>query len=299
MRSLPGQQPGKPPVFAEPESTEKTFIDALLTNFPAPNSFCQSLQIMNATNTKKRAGPPENILYRSRIEIFRVLKTLANESCSIHADIGTSSTFITKILLVDTLKDRLVISYCANKLLNSKLLKLPSIKFTASYQDARLAFTASNPAETIFEDQPAIQMDLPKALTSCHHRESPRIHISATPSLRCIAEVPISAVTSLRSVTEANSVITFETHICDISHDGLGGMLYDSDVKLETGTVLKGCRIFIPNGKAVVADLELRHTTMVALPDGSFAHRVGLRFIQKPDEIAELINFFVQDLDKK
>lgn len=241
-------------------------------------------QTINQPAKPGKTTPPENVLYRSRIEICRILQTLAKERISIFAGIGSGMTFISHILLVDPRMGYFVFSYCANKLLNSKLLELPSLKFTANHQDAHLIFEVSNPTETLFDDQPAIRFTLPKTLISYHRREHPRIPISAVSSLRCIAE--------------ASGVVPFESRISDISQDGLGGMLYDRDIKLEPGTVLKGCRIIIPNGRAVVADLELRYTTMITLPDGTFAHRAGLRFIQRPDEIAELVNFFIQDLDK-
>jgi len=253
---------------------------------------------MNAPATDDKIKPPKNMLYRSRIEICRVLQALAKEHCSIYAEIGNSWTFISKIIFVDPHKGCFAVSYCANKLLNKKLLKLPSLTFTASYQDTHLEFECLNPIETLFENQPAIQLAMPETLISSNRREHPRIPTSGVSTLRCITEAPVSAVSSLCCVAEASGVISFESRISDVSRDGLGCMLYDCDIRLDPGTVLKGCRIFVPNGKAVVADLELRNTTTVNLPDGTLAHRVGLRFIQRPDKIATLINFFNQELDK-
>ena len=111
---------------------------------------------MNAPATDDKIKPPKNMLYRSRIEICRVLQALAKEHCSIYAEIGNSWTFISKIIFVDPHKGCFAVSYCANKLLNKKLLKLPSLTFTASYQDTHLEFECLNPIETLFENQPAI-----------------------------------------------------------------------------------------------------------------------------------------------
>ncbi|MDO8811497.1 MAG: flagellar brake protein [Gallionella sp.] len=226
---------------------------------------------------------PENVLYRSRIEICRILRTLAKNRSSIYAEIGGSWTFVTHILAVDSRKGYFIISYCANKLLNSKLLKLSSLKFTASHRDVHFVFEVSNPTETRFAVQPAIQFALPNMLILYHRRESPRLPVPAEASLRCIAD--------------AGGIAPFESHITDITHDGFGCILYDCDIKLEPGVVLKGCRIIIPGGKAVIADLELRYIMTIPLSDGTLANRAGLRFIQRPDEIAELINFFIRNLD--
>lgn len=231
-----------------------------------------------------KKASPENVLYLSRIEICRILRTLSKNRSSIFADIGTSRTFVSHILLVDSRKDYFVISYCANKVLNSKVLELAALKFTAGYQDAHLVFDTVNPAETLFDDQPAIQYPIPKTLIYYHRREYPRIPVPAETSLRCIAE--------------AGGFAPFEARITDISHDGLGFLLYERDIKLEPGTVLKGCRIFIPGGKAIAADLMVRNVTMIRLQDGTPACRAGLRFMQRSYEIAELVNYFARNLDK-
>ena len=230
------------------------------------------------------AAQPENVLYRSRIEICRILRTLAKSRCSIYAEIGNSWTFVTHILSVNSRKGHFAVCYCANKLLNSKLLKLPSLQCTASYQNAHFVFEVFNPAETRLNGQPAIQFELPYTLILYHRPESPRLPIPAETSLRCIAD--------------AGGIAPFESHITDITHDGFGCILYDRDIKLEPGMVLQGSRIVIPGGKAVVADLELRYIMAIQLPDGALANRAGLRFIQRPDDIAELVNFFIQNLDK-
>jgi hypothetical protein len=71
------------------------------------------------------------------------------------------------------------------------------------------------------------------------------------------------------------------------------------DVQLEPNTILKGCRIIIPGGDSVEADLELRHITSIALPDGTMAHRAGFHFVEQPDGNSKLVNVFIQDLGKQ
>jgi len=229
-------------------------------------------------------GKPGNILYRSHIEICRLLEELVQDKCVILAELGNNRVFASHILQVNTQIDSFAIAYCDIKMLNSKLLEKQSVTFTASFQDAQIVFEVTNPVEVIFEGQPAIQFGLPKLLIRHHHREHPRFPIPADIMLRCIAD--------------EGGFVSFESHICDISQDGLGCILYHRDINLEPGAILKGCRIIIPNGKAVVADLELCHIATFTFPDGSPGYRAGLRIIDKQDGMAELINYFIQDLDK-
>jgi len=94
------------------------------------------------------------------------------------------------------------------------------------------------------------------------------------------------------------AAISFEARITDISLGGMGGLLYSGDIVLEAGTILKGCRIIIPGGKAVIADLEVRYTKAITSPEGTPPiNRAGVRFVQKPDGIETLIDMFAQNPD--
>jgi c-di-GMP-binding flagellar brake protein YcgR len=238
----------------------------------------------NISATTSKAKQPQNLLYRSRIEICRILQSLERDICEIHAEIGNSDMFVSHILQVNTCKNYFVISYGKNKLLNSELLKLQSLKFTTVSHDAQLLFEVFNPSEVLLEGRHAVRFDLPKTIIIHHRRDQPRIPIPAEASLRCVADDA--------------GFVPFESHICDISHDGLGCILYDRGIKLNPGVVLKGCRIIIPKGNAIVADLKLCHIEMITFPDGTLGYQAGFQFIQMQDGVTELINYFIQDLDK-
>lgn len=207
-----------------------------------------------------------------------------SEHGSLSAGIGNYQQFVSHILSVDPAAGHFIVAYCANKSLNAALFGLPVLEFTASHRGAHLVFQVSHPSDTQFEGRPGIRFAFPQSLILYHRREQPRIPVPADMSLRCVAD--------------AEGVIPFEARITDISIDGMGGMLYDSDVRLAAGAVLKGCRIITPAGEAIVADLEVRYTATIALPDGTLARRAGVRFVQRPERIDALIGLFVRDLDR-
>ncbi len=236
-----------------------------------------------ATGKKSR---PENLLFHSRIEICRIMQLLATEHSPVTAEIMNGHPFSSHILSVDVGANRFAIAYSTHKAINAMVLKSPSVEFTATdHQALNFTFAATAPEETLIDGEHAIQFTLPKSLLLHNRREYKRNLLDDSLSLRCIAD-------------EAG-VIPFESHVTDVSHDGLGCLIYDMDVKLEPHTVLKGCRIITPNGDAVTADLELRHITSTPQPDGSFAHRAGFRFLQAPEGNAKLVSLFIEDLDKK
>lgn len=245
---------------------------------------CQAMTGSTDSGQNVQHPLPENALYCSRIEIYHTLQTLMNERISLQAEIGDYRQFVSHILSVDPATGHFAVAYCANKALNSVLFNMPELEFTASYRGAHLAFHVSEPSDTQFDGQPAIQFAFPRSLILYHRREQPRIPVPADISLRCVAD--------------EKGVIPFEARITDVSLDGMGGILYDSGIMLAKGTVLKGCRIIMPTGEAVIADLEVRYTATTTFPDGTPGHRAGVRFRQRPEQIEALIDMFVRDLDK-
>lgn len=229
---------------------------------------------------------PDNLLFHSHIEICRILQVLAQERSPLSAQVGKGHLFKSQMLAVDAAGGHFSVTYGTDKSTNSMLLELPAVEFTAiDHQGLHFTFDASTPEETQAAGEPAIQFALPKMLLLHSRREYPHIPIPADISLRCVAD--------------AGGVLPFESHITDISHDGLGCLIYDPCVILEKGNILHGCRIIAPDGDVVVADLELRYATACPLPDGGIAHRAGFRFMQRPDGIPKLVGLFIQNLDKK
>lgn len=237
------------------------------------------------TPASGKIARPENLLFRSRIEICRILQVLARERCAVSAQIN-HHTFASHLLSVNSETDHVMIAYCPHKTINTLALASSSVAFTATdHQDLHYSFEASSPEEVQFEEQPALQFTLPKTLILHNRREHQRDEIPIDISLRCVADT--------------SGIIPFESHITDVSHDGLGCLIYDTDIVLAKGAVLKDCRIITPGGDAVVADLELRYVTTTTLADGTLANRGGFRFVQRPEQMAKLVNLFIQDLDKK
>ena len=227
--------------------------------------------------------PPGNVLYRSRVEICRILQFLVSDSCPVSTEIGNNRQFVSHILSVDPDAGYFVVAYSADKSANSVLFGLPSLEFSANHHSGHLVFQVSKPTDMQFDGKPAIQFALPQSVTLNHRRKQTRISVPEDVSLRCVAD--------------EGGVISFEARITDISLGGMGGLLYGGDIILEAGTILKGCRIIIPGGKAVIADLEVRYTKRIASPDGTSINRAGVRFVQKPDGIETLIDMFARNPD--
>ena len=228
---------------------------------------------------------PKNALYRSRIEICRILQILTRESCPIFSEVGEEQLFVTRILQVNENDRYLVVEYGAEKSINSALFDQPSLKFRASYLGAHLICKVAYPLEILVDGKSAIRFGLPRSLILSQRREHTRVVIPPNISLSYTAK-------------DVNGKL-FDAKIFDISMDGIGSMICDDNITLQTGTVLKGSRITYPGGIPITVDLIVRNTKVATLSDGTFCTRTGVRFMQRPEEIQALINLFVYDLDNK
>lgn len=224
-------------------------------------------------------------LLLSQIEIERVLRTLEQDRAVILTDLGEEQQlFASCVLAVDPDGGYFVVAYSPSKAANIALLRQPKVIFRTNHGQAHIEFEGVGPSDTMFSGAAAVRFVFPTALAWSQRRSHPRIPVPAAASLRCVAD--------------RAGVTPFEARVVDISLGGLGGMIYDAAIKLEPGTVLKGCRIMIPGGKAISADLEVRYSTSILQSDGSFARRSGVRFVTKPAGIEELVKVFIRDLDR-
>lgn len=242
---------------------------------PMPNSNDSSTISIHA---------PSTALYRSRIEILRILSAVAHDQCLVSAEVGNGRLFVTRILLIDDCSDFIALEYGGAKTTNQMVFKQRSLEFDINHNGAHITFELTSPSETMVNGEPTIRFPLPLALVVSQRRKYARIPVSADISLRCVADDA--------------GVMPFEVRIIDISLQGIGGMIYDRGIGLREGMILRGCRIMIPGGEAIVADLEVRNTATVTLRDGTLASRAGVRFLERPHGIEALIDMFVHDLDK-
>lgn len=227
-------------------------------------------------------------LFRSQIEIKGVLDSLAQRHVTISADIengpGEELLFLTRLLQVDPAGQFIIIACSRDKPANQALFTCPALVLHANLDNAHIEFAVSDPVDVMFREVAAIRLRFPDSLLRLRRREHQRFRLPPSVALRCVAD--------------SGGYTPFEARITDISVGGMGAMIYDNEINLPAGTVLKNCKIVHPRGDAVVVDMEVRYSVRVMLPDGEWAHRSGFRFLEQPPGMAELIKIFVLDLDQ-
>ena len=225
--------------------------------------------------------PPAGLMSHSGREIARVLESLQKLAQPIAAALGSDDLpFRSQLLFVDPERHYIIIAAAASEALNAALLAHPHVSFISEFGGWHVEFAAADPQSTTLAGKHAIRLRFPEVIVTQRRRDEPRAALPPVPPLRCIADT--------------QGFAPFEARIVNISRSGIGILLYASDITLEPGTVLKGCRIERRGAPAIDVDLEVRYSSPVVLADGSHAHRSGCVFLNPTREVMELIESFLQ-----
>lgn len=219
---------------------------------------------------------PAGVVTRNPEEIGRVLQALAARGEPVRALLGAGAlAFTSRLRFVDPLHRRILLDPSPNEGANAALLARPRASFRAMIEGMHVEFAASDPERDTHEGAPAIRMRFPDVLTRVQRRASERLSLHPQPPLHVVAD--------------AAGVISFDGWMVDVSEGGIGFVQYAPAITLEPGTVLRGCRIRLPGGETVTADLEVRYSCPVTLPGGRLALRSGCRFLDLSPQARQAI----------
>ena len=225
--------------------------------------------------------PPAGLMSHGSEETARVLESIQKLAQAITTTLGSDDLpFRSQLLFVDPDRHYITVAAADSEALNATLLAHPRVSFTSDFGGWHVEFAAADPQSTTLASKPAIRFRFPEVLISFQQRHGPRATVTPVPPLRCIADT--------------EGFAPFDAQIVDISRAGIGFLLYASDITLEPGSVLKGCRIQRHDMTPVVVDLAVRYSMAVVLDDGTHAHRSGCVFLNPTREVMELIESFLR-----
>lgn len=222
---------------------------------------------------------PAGLMSRNTEEIARILASLHAEAKPISTTLGSNDLeFSSQLLFIDPDRHYIVVAAPDGETRSSALLSRSLLNFVCEFSGWRIEFAAADPQRTTLAGKAAIRLNFPEVMVRQQRRAEPRVLVPPIQPLSCVAD--------------AQGFAPFEGKIVDIAHGGIGFLLYPSDITLEPGTVLKGCRVQRHDKTSIVVDLEVRYSTPVVLADGSHAHRSGCVFLNPTREVMDLIASF-------
>jgi len=234
--------------------------------------------------THSQSIPTGGLISRKAEDIGIVLSSLLEDEQQVTTILDQEGTaFSSQIVFIDPERHYICLALSANPDANASLLARPRVSFISASPRWHHEFVASEPQRSELLGEPVIRMAYPSVVVSQERRRveprnSPRTDADAPFMLKCLAN--------------AHGIAPFEGNIIDISHRGIGFLLYQVDITLEPGTVLRGCRIERSGEAPISVDLEVRYSTSVPMPTGGYAHRSGCIFLNPTRRVTELIEAF-------
>jgi c-di-GMP-binding flagellar brake protein YcgR len=216
---------------------------------------------------------------RSPAEIARVLEKAKAERASVCA-FFPSFTFQAQLVHIDPRAGRIVLTPSADRAANAAVLARPRCTFHCEIAGWHVEFVAAQPRAVTFRRRELIQCHFPELLASNPRRSHDRVHLKPPLPLRVHADT--------------RGIMPFDAMILDLGAGGIAFLCYACSITLEPGTVLRGCRIVLPNRSECVVDLEVRYTQAITLPNGHRAMRSGCLFLSPCPQLAALAKRFVR-----
>jgi len=222
----------------------------------------------------------------SRLEIAAVLESLRKERSLVTAYFG-EEFFVTAVASVSEPDDHVVLGCGPDAAANERALHAKSIVFTASHQRIKVQFDAASLRLVRFDGGDAFCIPLPATLLRLQRREYFRIDAPLRQPLKCV--IP------KRGAKTAN----LQASILDISCGGVAMADAGEGTDFQTGMLLRGCSITLPDIGAVTADLMVRNAFDVTLRNGAKVRRFGLQFVNIAERSRALIQRYINAMERE
>lgn len=235
--------------------------------------------MLTSSHMAARLAAAGQLLVRSGIEIDRILGSMVEDAATISANLPSAGLFLSRLLCVDPVRQRIRVSCSEQKHANSALLGARSIVLRCNHRGARYAFSATRPRQASHGSEPAIELALPTQLLALQPgRAAQPMQVPLLPQLDC----------QLRM-----GILAFDATLVDVSLDGRAFLLHDDVIPLCAGTHVTGARIRRPGRPPLLADFEVRHVIPAVLPDGRRATRIGCLLRASDAVLEELLRLFI------
>ena len=224
------------------------------------------------------------LLVRSGIEIDRILSAMVDDHATVTANLPGQVIFLSRLLQVDPVKQRVLLAYSDYKAANTALLSAGSVTFRCHHRWGQFAFNCNRARPVSHAGEPVIEMAAPTIMMGLQHRRRPtRSQQPLEP-----AELPVQLRLGL---------ISFDARLVDMSLDGRAFLLADPGLPVCAGTRLEGVRIKPRGREPLLVDVEVGHVIPSVLPNGERATRVGCRILAEDPAMEQLVRLFIVDFE--
>jgi c-di-GMP-binding flagellar brake protein YcgR len=242
----------------------------------------------NTNNHLDRDEMESRYALHSRTEILFLLRAIQKRNLLVNLDLpGSRQIVVTSIIAIDKASNTVILDSARGDALNHELMAGKGAEFITQLDGVSISFSTGPVTLFEYEKQPALRINLPKSLIRLQRREHFRVALPIANPVKCI--VP--------PVTD-DDVEPITAHIVDISCGGVALAEMRGRIGPESGRMLAGCKLLLPDEEVVTTSLEVRNSAQIRLLNGAFQTRLGCRFVDLPKDMAAMLQRFVMKIER-
>jgi c-di-GMP-binding flagellar brake protein YcgR len=227
----------------------------------------------------------ERYLVTSKLEILALLSSLKEQRGLILMRLHNGAeAIVTTILNIDAENNSMVIDNSAQDSFNQHAAKAEHIRFEATLNKIRIAFSSAQASPCVMDNQPALRIAFPQSLIRVQRRDAYRIDLPSSDPIKCTITLPATAAAKIRSVA---------LDIKDLSSGGMA--LIDNQHVLgdAAGVFYRDCHAEFPGVGAISTTLQVVRIIEEPLADDKKRRVLGCQFVNLPNPMLILVLRFI------
>lgn len=225
------------------------------------------------------------------LDVLFILRSLLKRGCmaTVYFDEGRSF-FLTWLLAIGADEHSIVLDKGGDPAINREALQAAHLIFTANLDNVKIQFAINGLRETTVQGQSVFLAAVPDKVLRLQRREYFRLETPLANPVRC--QVSVSR--------ENGSAHTLDLILLDISGGGLSLMVpTDAANGFKTGTLLKDCRLQIPDENVILTSLCVRSAFSILSKSGQEYLRVGCEYVNLPGARLNIIQRYITRIERQ
>jgi c-di-GMP-binding flagellar brake protein YcgR len=225
----------------------------------------------------------------SRREIIAFLRSIGEKNQLVRMLIhGEADVCVTSILHVDAVSNTVVLDRSIDPSQNGRIVRAKRIAFETTLDKIRIMFASEDVSDTMFENAPALKINVPATLIRLQRREFYRM---ATP-----VSNPVRAIMPMAEELGGG---TGSFPLADISCGGIA--ILDNKLVLgdTIGSNYTNCRIDLPEIGTVTTTLKVRNSIDITLLNNKTNRRLGCQFVDISRPSLAMVQRYITKLERE
>lgn len=218
----------------------------------------------------------------ARSEILTVLRALIQQGSlmTMHFNQGQDFLLTSVLALDDT---TLILDAGSNATGNARALASERLICVGQLDKIKVQFALGQLTAVEYQGRPAFRASLPATLQRLQRREYYRLTLPILQPLVCL----------IPPQHDDGRVAEEELHVLDISGGGVGLLVKNDGLQLNTDARLNNCRIVLPQVGTLICNLRVRSLYEITLRSGQRHKRAGAQFLDLANAMQQMLQRYI------